>query len=67
MSAKMLKESMKYQVSWENYENRRYVDGRVVHPARLGAWIECAKTMANTEVGQSLPKQNFLATFHGKY
>lgn len=63
----LLEEFMGYRVELEEYVNKNYLGGTVVHLGRLDARIECVVTTIDTEIGGGKRKQRMLTTLYGRY
>lgn len=63
---KVLEKPMGCQMKPEKNKNRTYVDGTVMHLARLDAWTKCVVTTMITEVRRSRRRQTFSTALYGR-
>lgn len=65
-AVKVPEKVMGYRVECEKDGNRNYVDGTVMHIARLDEWIGCAVKTMDTEIKPSGQRQTLFSTLYGR-
>lgn len=66
-AVEVLAEFMGYEVVPGGEGNTEYVDGTVMHLARLDAWIGCVLTALDTNVGRGGKRQLLFSKLFGEY
>lgn len=67
VAVEMMEKFIGYWMKWHSDRNKFYVDGTVMHLARLDAWISCVVMTIDIEVRRGGRRQTLFSVSHGRY